>query len=158
MNQTQKFYEYLQELEQSYSRLAELLHQKLNALLQHDLTALDAIMKEEQVYVLLSKGFDANLQTHRDKLGLRGDTLLEVIGELPEENRDDFHRLYKQLKATLDGVRGINQKCQSLIEQRLYSLDRSIKELDHSDNSTYQKTGNTQNGPSPHAGFLSKKI
>lgn len=157
LNQVEKFYAYLQELEQSYSRLAGLLRQKLNAVNAGDLGRLDQIIKEEQVYVLLSKGFDANLQSYRESLELKGNTLAEVIEELPESYRDSFTKQYRRLKHMLDEVQRLNQTCQNLIQDRLYALDRKIKELDKSENATYEKGGGAA-GPQTGAGLFSKSV
>lgn len=137
--QYNKFYAYLDELDQSYGRLADLLRQKLVAVDRFDVERLNAIIKEEQVYVLLSRGFEGNLRSHREKLGVRGDTLSEIIEELPGEEQARFRQQMKRLKATLDNVKGLNERCQTLIETRLYTIDKSIRELDKSVGSTYKK-------------------
>jgi hypothetical protein len=136
---TEKFYAYLNELDQSYGRLTDLLRRKMIAINTGDIAKLDALMKEEQVYVLLSRGFEGNLRTHRQNLGFQGETLSEVIGELPDDIRPRFELQQRRLKATLDSVRGLNDKCQQMIENRLYSIDKSIKELDKSENTSYKK-------------------
>lgn len=150
MSQVDNFYTYLEELDQSYGRLADLLRQKLVAVEKFDINKLDEIIKEEQVYVLLSKGFDSNIRVHRDKLSLQGDTLSEVIEELPGENRARFRQQFERLRTTLDTVKGLNEKCQTLIEERLYSLDKSIKHLEKTDGTPYKQPGSPK--PSPEDG------
>lgn len=140
-NQYEKFASYLDELFQNYSNLGELLKRKLAAIARFDVAALDSIMKDEQVFVLISRGFESNIEMYRDKLALKGDSLSAVIKELPEEYRPQFDLLYMQLKAKLDEVKGLNEKCQSLIEDRIYALDRRIHELDKSSTSSYDKQG-----------------
>lgn len=158
MNHTDKFYAYLKELDESYTSLADLLRQKLAAVTRNDLVRLDEIIKDEQAYILKARGFDQNLQTHRDRLGLKGDNLAQVIEELPQEHRDSFRRLHKRLKTTLDEVQALNKKCQGEIEDRLYVLDRSIKELDKAENATYRQSGESNNAPGPGAGMFSKSV
>lgn len=140
-NSISKFYSYLDELEVNYSRLKDLLHLKLMAIAQNDLGKLDDIIKEEQVYVLLSKGFDSNINMYREKLNLTGPTLSAVIDELPPLEQTPFRQLLQRLQITLAQVKNLNEKCQSMIEEKLYSLDKSIKSLDHSDSHIYQKPG-----------------
>lgn len=152
------FYAYLQELEESYGRLAGLLREKVTAVSSFNLTKLEEIMKQEQVYVLLSKGFDTSLQTHREKLGIGGDTLGDIIEQLPAENQESFRAAHKRLRVTLNEVKTLNEKCQSLLEGRLHDLDRSIKALDHSENATYQQSGSEKDKPAPESGFFSKTI
>ena len=125
-----KFYGYLGELLQSYTKLGELLTKKLAAIAAFDVAALDDIIKEEQVFVLLARGFDQNMNIYRQKLALEGDSLSAVIPQMPEEEQPRFANLRSRLKVKLDDVKATNEKCQGLIEERIYSLERAIRNLD----------------------------
>lgn len=153
----EKFYTFLQEMDESYRRLSTLLSDKLDAVSSADLAALDHIMKEEQVYVLQAKSFDANLASLRSRLGVSGDTLGEVIEELPETERPAFRALFHRLRGTLDTVQEMNGRCQKLLEERLSALDRSIRALDKSAGSTYRQTG-ADEGKAPGSGLFTKQV
>lgn len=156
--QIDKFYAYLDELDQSYGRLADLLRQKLVAVDKFNIAKLEEVMKEEQVYVLLSRGFENNIRAHRDKLGLAGGTLGEIIEELPQEERPRFQSQLGRFRATLESVRALNERCQSLIETRLYTIDKSIREIDKSEGVTYQK-GEKPKPPAPDGPrFFTKSV
>ena len=136
-----KFYAYLDEFFQGYAKLSELLTRKLAAISKFDVATLDSIIKEEQVFVLLSRGFDSNVQNYREKLSLKGSSLSEVISEMPIEQQGRFQSLLSALKAQLDEVKFLNEKCQTLIEERIYTIERSINRLDKSKTTTYTKPG-----------------
>jgi flagellar biosynthesis/type III secretory pathway chaperone len=153
-----KFHGFLTELEGNFTKLSQLLHNKLAALERFDIDRLDAIIKEEQVFVLLSKSFDANVASYRQKLGLSGEKLSDIIGELPVEEQARFQSTFQRLKAALDEVKTLNLKCQDLIEERLYSLDKAIKELDRSAGATYSKQGDDAKRSGDHPHLLSKSI
>ena len=153
----EKLYTYLGELLQSYTRLSELLKEKLDAVSRFDIEKLDDIMKQEQVFVLQSKGFDAHIASLRDSLSLKGDKLSEIINELPEQEQARFLILHKNLKATLEEVRGLNERCQVLIGDRLHSLDRAIRELDPADAQAYSKGGERPSGK-PESGLFTKSV
>ena len=136
-----KFHGYLTDFLHGYKRLAELLSKKLAAIAKFDVSTLDEIIKEEQVFVLLSRGFDQNVQNYREKLSLKGTSLSEVIQEMPITEQGRFQSLLKALKSQLDEVKFMNEKCQSLIEERIYSLEHAINRLDNSRNATYRKPG-----------------
>ncbi len=156
-----RFYSYLSELLQSYTKLSELLAKKLAAVASFDVSALDNIIKEEQVYVLLARGFDNNLRAYREKLALDGDSLSVVIPQMPDAQQARFESVFHRLKHRLDEVKALNENCQELIEERIYSLEKAIRGLDQS-----KATGATYSGkavspkPSrssdPH--FLHKQI
>lgn len=141
VNQYDRFYNYLNELLQNYTKLGELLAQKLSAIARFDIATLDSVIKEEQVFVLLSRGFDSNIQLHRDRLSLKGDSLSEVIKEMPEDQQPRFRGMFVKLKSRLDEVKQLNERCQSLIEERIYTIERSIHQLDKSSTISYGKPG-----------------
>lgn len=153
-----KFHAYLCELDSGFAKLAELLHQKLDALERFDIAKLDTIIKEEQVYVLLSKGFDNNIKSHRDKLSLSGEKLSDIIEELPEAEKQRFKDVFVRLKSSLDEVKTLNTKCQGLIEERLYTLDKAIKELDASAGATYGKAGSAGKPPGDTTRLFTKSV
>lgn len=156
-----KFHAYLSELEANFNKLAELLHQKLSAVETFDIDRLDSIMKEEQAFVLLSKSFDSHIANYREKFALKGEKLGDLVEELPEAEQPRFRDIAARLKAALDEVKALNEKCQGLIEERLYSLDKAINELDHSRNVTYgdnAKSGQQPAKPSDSPTLINKKI
>lgn len=153
-----KFHGFLTELESHFTKLSQLLHDKLTALERFDIDRLDAILKDEQVFVLFSKSFDTRLASYRQQLGLKGEKLSELIEELPVEEQARFRSTYQRLKTALEEVKTLNLKCQELIEERLYSLDKAIKELDPSAAATYSKQGDDAKRPGDHPHLLSKSI
>lgn len=159
VNYYERFASYLNELLQNYTNLGGLLSRKLAAISRFDIEALDSIMKDEQVFVLVSRGFDSNVQMYRDKLSLKGDSLSAVIRELPEEYQPEFELLFIKLKSKLDEVKGLNERCQSLIEERIYTIGRRIHQLDKSNTTSYDKQG-AQNKPASNgeAHVLHKSI
>lgn len=142
-----KFHGYLCELEASFVKLAELLHRKLVALEKFDIIALDEIIKEEQAFVLFTRSFDKNVESFRNQLGFTGQRLSEVIEELPEEEQPRFRVILQKLTTALDEAKALNLKCQDLTQERLYSLDKAIKELDHTPGSSYGKPGGDSKRP-----------
>ncbi|MCL2579651.1 MAG: flagellar protein FlgN [Oscillospiraceae bacterium] len=142
-----KFYSYLNDLDKGFDKLAALLLDKLEALDMVDVDRLDRIIKEEQVYVLQSKGFERNIQVYKDQLRLSGQTLSQVIDELPEEERHRFGDVFRRLSVSLEKVKGLNDKCQDLSHNRLHAIDKAIKEIDRSSNKGYGDNKNPDDTP-----------
>lgn len=152
-----KFHAYLCELLQSYDKLSSLLQEKLTVVQADDTGRLDGIIKEEQVFVLISKGFDASIKKYREELSLQGETLSSIVKELPGEERQRFQDVFRQLQSKLSEVKGLNERCQSLIQEKLYSLDKTIKGLDKSATTTYNKDKSTPAGGG-NTHFLTKSV
>jgi len=132
-----KFFTYLCGLDTNFSKLAELLSEKLVALDRFDPDRLDEIIKEEQAYVLQSRGFDGTIKNHRKELKLEGETLGEIIGRLPENEQQRFNDIFAKLSTSLGVAKGLNDKCQFLIENRLHSIGKAIRDLDSSNGTIY---------------------
>lgn len=143
----EKFFAYLSGLNTNFGNLAKLLQQKLVALEQFDPDKLDEIIKEEQVYVLQSKGFEGNINTFRAQLGLEGDTLSQMIAQLPEEEQPRFEGIFGRLTVNLSIIKEINDKCQELAENRLHAIGKAIKDLDAASGTSYGDIRNSDDAP-----------
>lgn len=150
MGKYDKLYQYLEDLHQSHVHLSGLLVAKLDAVIAADLDRLDEIIKQEQVFVLVSKGFDANLKRFREELSLSGDTLSRIITELPPEERQRFRDLFERLKLSLEETKALNRKSQDLLDQHLHRIGKSLRSLDKSNGTSYGKAASEANGERPH--------
>lgn len=153
-----KFHGYLCELLQNYTKLGELLVKKLSAIARYDIAALDGIIKEEQVFVLLSRSFDSTIQSYREKLSLKGDSLSAIIEELPPEEQPRFSSMLARLRAKLAEVKQLNERCQSLIEERIYTIERTVLQTDKTGTVAYGKSGSTAPKPKGDPRILTKSV
>lgn len=144
MSSYDKFYDYLSELHGNQQRLSELLTDKIKAVTGGNLDRLDEIIKDEQVFVLASKSFDANIKRFREQLSLSGEKLSDLIPELPLEEQQRFRDLFKKLSAGLEQTSALNSQCQGLIEGRLHVLDKGVRRLDKSPAKPYGKPEGVQ--------------
>lgn len=157
-NDYDRFYSYLKDMYASHEKLAKLLSDKMDAILSDDMQKLDAIMKEEQVFVLQSRAFESNIKTHSEKLSLPGGSLSAVIEAMNSDEKPRFTQLFLQLRRKYEEVSGLNENCQALLEDKLYSIEKAIRSLDKSENSTYQKPGGQKPASARDARFLEKSI
>ena len=146
MSRYDKFYTYLCELHSSHLRLIDLLKNKLVAISDSDLDTLDDTIKEEQVYVLASKSFENNIARYRRELSLSGDKLSEIIPNMPDDEQGRFFEIFENLESGLSLANELNQKCQTLLESKLYSINKSLRELENKSPSTYSKLGSDKSG------------
>ena len=123
----QKFYEYLDGLLKSYTKLADSLNKKIDAVTKGDLDKLSYVMKDEQAYVLLSRGFDEHVKGYQEGIGVAGDTLSDIIPKLPEEYQTRFRALYLELRSKLEEVKGLNGICQTALESKLEGIGRQLQ-------------------------------
>lgn len=147
MDNCERFFNYLNDLFESYNNLSKLLTQKLAAIASFDVATLDSIIREEQVYVLLARGFDQNIASFREILGVTGETLSQIIEELPQNQQPRFQMLHSELKTTLNNVKELNQKCQDLINTKLASIDLAIQQQGGKRSNLYDSGGTPASAP-----------
>lgn len=147
-----KFFSYLKELAITYNKLAALLVKKAEAISRDNLMLLDELINEEQVYLLVTRGFDQHLATFRQQTGFAGATLSDIIGELPEDERDRFRDIQAQLNASVGEAKTLNEKCQKLAQVKLYGVKKKMQEM--------ERAGAQPKQPpkQPGTGKLSKSI
>jgi hypothetical protein len=133
--QNDKFYNYLAELDTNYRKLATLLTRKAAAISEGDLFELDDLVNEEQAFLLITRGFDPKIAAFRKEAGYTGEKLADIIAELPAAERDRFHALHTRLSASLEEVRALNEKCQSLAQIKLHGVRRQLEEMERSGSS-----------------------
>jgi len=108
----------------TYMELSDLLVKKAQALEEEDLYTLDEILNQEQVHVLKTRGFDQNLATFRSKTGYKGETLSELIAEMPEDEHRRFGELRDKLSRSLGYAKQVNDKCQRLAQVKVHGINR----------------------------------
>lgn len=159
VNYYEKFKAYLEELVRDFSELAGLLSQKLIAIRMQKLAEIESIMKREQVFEMKLKSFDTYIQMYRDKLSLKGDSLSDVILELPEEYRFEFGVLRDKLRSLVGETAGLNKRCQALLDERIHYIERAMHEIDKSNTTAYGGQGGTPPvSPGSDAFVLKKSI
>jgi hypothetical protein len=151
----EKFLHYLITLQKDYARLAELLKKKQEAILLYDIEALDEIMKDEQAYVLVSRGFNQSIESFRKELNLTGVTLSEMIAGMPGDWNSRFSDAFVPLRETMDVVRLRNEECQSVIETKLGQIRTRLEELEGAPTKTY---GGAKPPPPQSIGKFNKSV
>ncbi|MCL2055943.1 MAG: flagellar protein FlgN [Oscillospiraceae bacterium] len=124
-----KLYHYLNDLSDTYSDLSALMVKKAQALEEDDLYTLDEILNQEQVCVLKARGFDANIAAYRKNSGCTGETLGEIIEELPQEERRRFTELHARLSRSLETTKQLSEKCQRIAQVKLHGINRAKNEI-----------------------------
>ena len=113
----------------SYTKLSALLKDKIEAAGNFDIAKLDDIMKEEQKYLLITRGFDQNIENFKKELNLKGDTLGEAVDGMPADVRPRFAEIHAGLSEALNAAKSLNGECQALLKVRLQEIDKKLGEL-----------------------------
>lgn len=135
-----EFHEYLSGILEIYRNAISLLKEELGHILGDELQALDENMNAQQSLLLRTKGFDAKLAEYQAALDIPGDTLSEMALRFPEERRAEFFELIGQFQRTLEEVEFYKEKCEGLLQNKLYHIDKVLtrKEM-QKNNTTYNQ-------------------
>jgi len=124
-----EFYKYLGDVMKLYEESIPTLKTKLEAISRDDIDALNKCIQSQQVFILKTKSFEGRIADYQTKLGITAKNLTEMIGQLPSENRLMFYDLLGQFEVILKEFRYHNDKCQSLLHNKLYMIDKKLRKM-----------------------------
>ncbi len=137
-----EFYSYIHSFLELYAQLSEHLRRKLSIITDGDISALEEIMKQEQAYILKTRSFDRKLQFHKEKVGVKGETLTQMIENLPIGEQQRFRELHTELTAVLALVRSLSESCQSALTTQIHLIEKHLEAAGEATGSAgYNKSG-----------------
>jgi len=140
-----------------YKSFLQMETNKYEDITHNNLSKLDQHVKDEQAYMLKSKG----LEIERDKLvvqaGVPKATFRELIPLSDETVREHLQEIYDDLSNVLLDLKEINVRCNYVTKLKLHSVEVNLKKL--GDNPELQKmyTQKASKGTKP-LNILSKRI
>lgn len=160
MSKLDSLYEVLKEQLDLYNEFIVVEQEKYNVILADDVNRLDEIVTGEQVFFLKSKGLDKKRERLLNELGFSGKTLKQLIELVDKSDKDRFSKMHHDISTVLQNFKEKNNKCQDLVQIRLYRAQAMINKLDESTakRNLYFKDGNKDEIDVNKMKFISKKI
>lgn len=121
------FYHYLEKIVGVYEELKPVIREQIEIIGRADIKALDENLKIQQVLVQHTKDFDKKLTGHITGMGFEADTLTEFILQIPEAQQYRFYDLLGRFAAAVDEVSVYKNQCSTLLETKLYGIEKAIK-------------------------------
>jgi len=136
------FYKYLFGVTKLHQEEVSKLKDEL-ALIQGDnIEGLNTNLNLQQSFLYQIKNFDVEVAGYMNQLRLSGRNLSEVILQLPQEEHMRFFKLLSQFEETMKEVQFYKKKCQSMLQTKLYVVNRKISGYElPKDKTTYGKDG-----------------
>ncbi len=160
MNKLDILYNILEEQLHLYEEFMKIEEEKYNVILADNVSRLDEIVAEEQVFFLKSRGLDQKREHALKDLGLTGKNLKEVIESIDNSSKDRFSDMHKKIFNILHTFKEKNNQCQDLVQIRLHRAQTMINMLDESKSNSklYFKDENSGEIDVKKTNFISKKI
>ena len=117
----------LRELGGVLDRLTPLAQQKAEAVRASDLTALDAVLKQEQALGLSLRGLELKRQKLASLLGLDGTPLSALPEHCPAELKDEARKTATALRKSYEIYRGYSNVARNTLELNLHQIDKYLE-------------------------------
>jgi hypothetical protein len=140
-----------------YKDFLQLETDKYEDISHNRLSRLDQHVKDEQAYMLKSKGLEIERDKLVEKTGISKATFRELIPESDESVQNHLQEIYDELSNVLLDLKEVNTRCNYITELKLHSVEVNLKKL--GDNPELQKiyTQKAHEGAKP-LNILSKRI
>lgn len=120
----EQFVDHMRETQKFYDEFLILEDQKFQALSQNALSAIDGLVKQEEVALLRSRGFERDRELLLEKLGCSGMVMSELIQRFDSPLREELLTLYETLSGTILDVKDMNTRCETLANLRLRRTEK----------------------------------
>lgn len=160
MKKYDNFYSILEQEYELYNTFIQVEEHKYETIIEDDIDTLDKIVEKEQVFFLKSKGLENKRMQIVKELELKGNSLLETINYLPNDEKERFKILHNKIIKVLDDLKFKNTQCQELTQIRLYRVKNILKKLDSKEeyNRSYFKDSSNGEIDLNRTNILTKKI
>lgn len=153
----EQFVSHMRETQKFYDEFLMLEDQKFQALSQNALNAIDGLVKQEEVALLRSRGFERDREVLMEKLGCSGMVMSEMIGRFDSPLREELLGLFETLSGTILDVKDMNTRCEMLANLRLRRTEKLRSIIEQKPDA--QRTYTDQARRSGEKGsLLSKKV
>lgn len=119
----------LQDVEKSLSHLTELSHQKMHAMGQNDLIALDEVLKQEQAMTLTLRGYEQKRSKLLKELGLEKVPLQSLDTHYPPHLQAQAKQTAQSLRESYQTFHQSWDVARNAMEHNLHEIEQIIKTM-----------------------------
>ena len=136
------FYGYLFGVVKLHQEEVPKLKEELALIQEDNIEGLNSNLNLQQSFLYQIKNFDIEVAGYMNQLNLSGRNLSEVILQLPQEEQMRFYKLLSEFEVTIKEVQFYKEKCQSLLQTKLYVVNKKISSFElKKDKTIYGKDG-----------------
>lgn len=118
----------LRDLTNTLDSLTEVAHQKVQAVRNDDLAALDICMKEEQALSMTLRSYDQKRTVFLAQLGLSGLPLSSLPAHTPDEYYTEAKQVVEQLRRQYELFGGASEAARNTLECNLHQIEKFLAE------------------------------
>ncbi|AFA49253.1 flagellar export chaperone FlgN [Acetobacterium woodii] len=136
------FYDYLFGVVKLHREMIPKLKDELMLIQSNSVEELNNNLNHQQIFLYQIKNFDQEVAEYMKKLKVDGERLSEVVLQFPADKQMRFFELLGQFSETAKEIAFYKEKCQTLLQTKLHTVNKSIAQYDlKSDKTTYKQDG-----------------
>jgi len=129
MENINKFIGVIREMADFFDEFQLLEKEKLEAVTNNNIRKLEECMRKEQAEILILRGLEKKQTEIQKVLGYEGRTFKEIIGLIPETNKDELETIYFRLSDSLERFTGTTESVKKAIDANLHIIDNMLGEM-----------------------------
>ncbi len=122
-------------------------HEKLKAVQNDDVAAVEDCMRREQAVMMKMKGLEQKREKVQQELGWQDKSFREIINAVPEDDRQEMKELFDRLSNAVKVFQDANQSALDMMKVHLKDIERVMKIKDAE--GRYNQDGNALNSERP---------
>lgn len=152
-----EYLEFLNNYSSVIKDFIEIEKKKFEMLSNDQLDGLDDCVKQEEVYLLKTRGLEQERIKYMERLGCSGYKFRQLIPVLPKELQSDFINTFNDMTDSVKELKRLNLQANSAAKIRLQQIEKIIEKLE---NNSQQNSGYTNQAQKEgkSTSFISKKI
>ncbi len=155
MKNYDEFYDFMEQYIEFYNQICDNEERKMEALASDDLTEINRILSEYQIFVKKTEQFENRRLELFKKLGLDGKTFRAIIEEENDENREELEDLFYSFRDAVMRTKEYNSKSLKIVRENVKTLGNV--DYDEGDPACYDRHGNVPEKQFSSMSLLDKK-
>lgn len=159
METINKFINVIKEMADFFDEFQLIEREKLEAVANNNIRKLEECMRKEQAEILVLRGLEKKQIEIQRVLGYEGLTFKEIIGLIPEANKNELEIIYSRLSDSLEKFTVTTESVKEAIDENLHIIDNVLgKMVSIKKESNGREAGDENRKNKPNHSFTSKKV
>ena len=155
MKNYDEFYDFMEQYTEFYNEVLEVEREKADALLSNDLTLINEVLAEYQVWVKRTEQYEHRRQEMFKELGLEGKSFRAIIESETGDCREELEDLFYRFREAVVKTKEYNNKSLEIVRENVKTLGNI--NYDEGDPACYDKRGTVPERQFSSMNLLDKK-
>lgn len=128
--QSKGFILFLEKYAAFYREFLKMEQDKSKAISKNDIESVNDFVKQEQAYMLKTKGLEVERDKITESYGMKDLTLREFLEHIHESKAERANELFNELTELLENLKRVNSSNNTMIELRLHRIGKALEQLE----------------------------